>query len=158
MKRLWAPWRSGYLRSAKNKKCIFCGNKTPGPKKRYVLERSLLSFAMLNLYPYNNAHIMIAPYRHAPSLESLSDAELLDLFKLVNTMKVRIDKKLKPHGYNIGLNIGSAGGAGFAGHLHVHLVPRWSGDTNFMPVAAGTKVISQSLDAAYRLLKKNAKT
>jgi len=109
---------------------------------------------MLNLYPYNNGHVMVSPYRHVKSLELLSESELLDLMSLVNSTKVLLDKKLKPHGYNIGLNIGKIAGAGFAGHVHIHIVPRWTGDTNFMPLIAGTKIISESLDAMYGLLKK----
>ena len=109
---------------------------------------------MLNLYPYNNGHVMVAPYRHVKSLELLSQAELVDLMKLVNEMKTDIDKKLKPHGFNIGLNVGRVGGAGFAGHVHIHVVPRWTGDMNFMPVVSSTKIISESLDAMYKLLKR----
>jgi len=154
MDKLWAPWRSKYLYLRKNKKCIFCSNKPSDAKTNYIIERSRHSFAMLNIYPYNNGHVMAAPYRHVGSLDKLTDDELTDLFGLVNKVKVRIDKSLKPHGYNIGLNIGKVGGAGFAGHVHVHIVPRWTGDTNFMPVTAGTKVISESLGAMYRLLKK----
>lgn len=157
MDKLWAPWRSKYLYLRKHKKCIFCGNASSHPKTKYLIRRSLHSFSMLNLYPYNNGHVMIAPYRHVKSLEHLTDAELVDLMKLVNKTKVAIDKKLKPHGYNIGLNIGRVGGAGFAGHVHIHVVPRWVGDTNFMPITANTKVVSESLEAMEKLLKKNSK-
>ena len=97
---------------------------------------------------------MVAPSRHVKNLELLRDEELLDLFKLVNEAKKSLDKHLKPDGYNIGINIGKVGGAGFAGHVHVHIVPRWQGDTNFMPVLANTKIVSESLDAVYKLLKK----
>ena len=96
---------------------------------------------------------MVAPYRHVKSLELLTDSELVDMMKLVNKTKADIDKKLKPHGYNIGLNIGKVGGAGFAGHIHIHVVPRWTGDTNFMPVTGDTKVMAESLDAMCKLLK-----
>ncbi len=121
--------------------------------KNYILARSDHSFSMLNLYPYNNGHVMVAPYRHVSTLEKLSDKEVLDLFKLVNRTKTSIDKKLKPDGYNIGANIGRVAGAGFAGHVHIHIVPRWSGDVNFMPILADTKVVSESLEAMYKLLK-----
>ncbi|MDP3804893.1 MAG: HIT domain-containing protein [Candidatus Omnitrophota bacterium] len=153
MDKLWAPWRSKYIYSRKNKKCIFCGNRSAGDKRRYIICRSKHSFAMLNLYPYNNGHVMVAPYRHVKSLEALSDAELLDTLKLLNKIKLLIDVKLKPHGYNIGMNLGKIGGAGFAGHVHIHIVPRWAGDTNFMPIIADIKVISESLDAMYSLLR-----
>ena len=108
---------------------------------------------MLNLYPYNNGHVMVAPYRHVKSLDMLTDDELLDLMKLVNRIKERIEKKMKPHGYNIGANIGKIAGAGFAGHVHIHIVPRWKGDTNFIPVVGDVKIVSESLDALYRILK-----
>lgn len=154
MDKLWAPWRSKYIYLRKRTKCIFCGNKNSDAKKHYILQRTCYSFSMLNLYPYNNGHVMVAPYRHVKSLELLSQEELLDLMNLVSAAKTDLDKKLKPDGYNIGVNIGKIGGAGFAGHVHIHIVPRWAGDTNFMPMTAGTKVISESLEAMHKLLKK----
>ena len=155
MNKLWAPWRSKYIYLRKRKGCIFCGAKKENNRKeRYILERSAHSFSLLNLFPYNNGHVMVAPYRHVKSLELLSAEELLDMMKLVNTTKTILDKKLKPHGYNIGLNIGKAAGAGVACHVHVHIVPRWAGDTNFMPLIADSKVVSESLGAMHRLLKK----
>ncbi|MCM8760642.1 MAG: HIT domain-containing protein [Candidatus Omnitrophica bacterium] len=155
MDRLWAPWRSKYIYLRKRKKCIFCGAKNAkNPRARYILERSTHSFSMLNIYPYNNGHIMVAPYRHLSSLEFLSDAELFDLIRLVNRTKAVIDQKMKPHGYNIGWNLGKIGGAGYPGHVHVHIVPRWTGDTNFMPIVANTKIVSESLDVLYNILKK----
>ena len=114
--------------------------------------RAKRNFVLLNLYPYNNGHVMVAPHRHVKSLEFLSDAELLDCMRLVNKTKCAIDKHLKPHGYNIGVNVGRVGGAGFAGHVHIHIVPRWIGDTNFMPVLADTKIVSASLDGMYKTL------
>ena len=156
MDNLWAPWRSKYIYLRKQARCIFCGAKNErNCAKRHILERSERSFAMLNLYPYNNGHVMVAPYRHVRALDMLADAELLDMMKLVNRIKGRIDKKLKPHGYNIGANIGKIAGAGFAGHVHVHIVPRWKGDTNFIPVVGNVKIVSESLDAMYRILKKD---
>jgi len=154
MDKLWAPWRSKYIYLRDRKGCIFCGNRKTGKNTGYITERTRHSFSMLNLYPYNNGHVMVAPYRHVKSLELLSDAEMTDLMRLVNRTKLKIDKKLKPDGYNIGINLGKSGGAGYAGHLHIHIVPRWDGDTNFMPVLSGTKVVSESLDAMSKLLKK----
>ena len=155
MDKLWAPWRSKYIYSRKRTSCIFCGVKNEkNSKKRYILERSKYSFSMLNLFPYNNGHTMVAPYRHVKSLELLSNEELADLMSVVNAVKVRIDKKLKPNGYNIGINIGKVAGAGFAGHVHIHIVPRWLGDTNFMPIIADVKIVSESLEAMYCILKK----
>lgn len=154
MDKLWAPWRSKYIYMRKHSGCIFCrAKKTKNMRSSGILERSEHSFSMLNIFPYNNGHVMVAPNRHVKSLELLSDEELLDLMSLVNKTKLRIDKKLKPHGYNIGLNIGKIAGAGFPGHIHVHIVPRWTGDTNFMPVISGTKVVSESLETVYDLLR-----
>ena len=153
MDKLWAPWRSKYIYLRANKRCIFCGNRASDGRKKHIIARSKYCFAMLNLYPYNNGHVMVAPYRHVKSLEALSEGELLDCMKLVNKIKTLIDKKLKPQGFNIGLNLGKIGGAGFAGHVHIHIVPRWIGDTNIMPIISGTKVVSESLDAMYKLLK-----
>lgn len=154
MDKLWAPWRSKYIYLRKRSGCIFCGVKNEkNPRKRYILNRSRHAFSMLNCYPYNNGHVMVAPYRHVKSLELLDEAELVDMMKLVNSTKIMLDKKFKPHGYNIGINIGKIGGAGFAGHVHIHIVPRWTGDTNFMPLIGNTKIVSESLNAVYDLLK-----
>jgi len=154
MDKLWAPWRSKYIHLRKKKKCIFCGNKqSKSDGKRYIVDRSKYSYSMLNLYPYNNGHVMVAPHRHVKDMQSLSDAELIDMMKLVRSTVKKLEKKLKPHGFNIGFNTGKIAGAGFAGHIHVHIVPRWTGDTNFMPVTAGTKIISESLDAMMKVLK-----
>jgi len=152
MDKLWAPWRSKYIYLRGNKKCIFCGNAKRPAHRRYIINRSRHSFAMLNLYPYNNGHVMIAPYRHVSSLEDLTDKEMADMMRLVTKIKILLDKRLKPHGYNIGINIGKISGAGFTGHLHIHIVPRWTGDTNFMPIIANTKVVSESLEAMHELL------
>lgn len=144
---LWAPWRSKYIYSRKKKRCIFCRPDD------YVIEKTKYSFSMLNIYPYNNGHTMVAPRRHVKSIEYLSEKEVCDLMALVVKTKKILDKKLRPHGYNIGFNIGKAAGAGFAGHMHIHIVPRWEGDTNFMPMISDTKVLSDSLDAVYRLFR-----
>lgn len=108
---------------------------------------------MLNLYPYNNGHLMVAPKRHKSALGDLRVEELTDLMLLLNQTTELIGKALKPDGYNIGINMGKVAGAGYPGHLHIHIVPRWAGDTNFMPVIANTKIISESLDALYKRLK-----
>ncbi|MFH1790627.1 MAG: HIT domain-containing protein, partial [Candidatus Omnitrophota bacterium] len=148
MEKLYAPWRGVYVQGGIGGRCVFCvGKKTDSSKdkKRLVVERGLHCFSILNRYPYNSGHIMVAPYRHVKSLEFLKDSELLDLFRLVNYTKKKIDRLLKPAGYNMGLNIGRLSGAGFPGHVHMHIVPRWEGDTNFMPVVADIKVVSHSL-------------
>jgi len=108
---------------------------------------------MLNAFPYNNGHVMVSPKRHESELENLNEKEILDLFNTLIETKKLIDKLLKPHGYNLGINLKQASGAGVTGHLHIHLVPRWRADTNFMGVCANTKVISQSLNELYSKLK-----
>lgn len=152
MDKLWAPWRSKYIYTRKHKGCIFCGNKTRDIKNRHLIKRTKYSFSVLNLYPYNNGHVMVAPYRHVKSFEDLASNETADLMRLVAETKLLIDRKLNPDGYNIGVNLGKVGGAGFAGHLHIHIVPRWAGDTNFMPICANVKIVSESLDAMRKLL------
>lgn len=150
MDRIWAPWRSKFVASKKKRCCIFClKNRNVD---RFIIKKSKFSFALLNIYPYNNGHIIISPYRHVKDLKGLNDRELLDAIRLVREMQCLLEKKLKPHGFNIGINIGKAGGAGYKGHVHIHIVPRWEGDTNFMSVVGGTKVIPQSLKELYKLL------
>src|SRR3989338_11556290 len=116
MDKLWAPWRSKYIYLRQKKICIFCGNKRSDDDKRYIIDISKHSFSMLNIYPYNNGHVMIAPFRHVKSLELLSDDEVKDLMGLVKKTKIKLDNRLRPHGYNIGMNIGKISGAGFTGH------------------------------------------
>ena len=148
---LWAPWRSKFVRSKKKKGCIFC-LKGKTAKDRFIIKKSRFSFALLNIYPYNNGHIMVSPYRHISDIKGLKDKELLDMMKLTKEMQSLLEEKLNPHGFNIGINTGEAGGAGYKGHVHIHIVPRWKGDTNFMPVTGDTKVISQSLEELYKIL------
>lgn len=152
MDRLWAPWRIKYLHSKAGKKCIFCNARLEA-RQSYVVFKTKFSVAVLNIFPYNNGHLMVSPLRHVKDLSGLKEEEMLDLFKSLNKAKSLLDKVLKPHGYNIGINISRVAGAGIPGHLHVHIVPRWSGDTNFMPVVGETKVISQSLEELYKKLK-----
>ena len=155
MDKLWAPWRSKYIYLRRRAGCIFCGaKKASAIKKRYIIDKTKHSFSMLNMYPYNNGHVMVAPYRHVRSLELLTGEELLDIMNLVNKTKLLLDRKLKPDGYNIGINLGKIAGAGFAGHVHIHIVPRWTGDTNFMPIIADSKIVSESLEAMCDLLRK----
>lgn len=154
MKNIWAPWRSKFIYTRKRDKCIFCkAAKAKRDKKYFVIERSSLSFSVLNMYPYNNGHLMIAPYRHRGSFKDFSRDELCDLMLLTQKSLGLIDKVLKPDGYNLGFNIGKIAGAGFPGHLHMHIVPRWQGDTNFMPVLTQAKIISESLNSLYKRLK-----
>ena len=160
MDRLWAPWRKAYIRPSaqRAKGCLFCrllaANRDGA---HYILKRSRNSFAVLNLYPYNNGHAMIVPKRHLDSVHALTDEEKLDWLDLYDDVLSAIKKAMRPHGFNVGINIGRVGGAGVPHHLHLHIVPRWKGDSNFMPVISRTKVISESLDSVYKILTKNLK-
>ncbi len=160
MDKLWAPWRVKYVTKliATTKGCVFCRMlKEKNDKKNLIVLRSPLSFTVLNLYPYNNGHILILPQRHVDDLSKLSTQETADLFCLLNYSKGLVDKTMKPAGYNVGMNLGRAAGAGFPGHLHIHVVPRWKYDVNFMPVLAETKVISQSLKTLHERLTRQHK-
>lgn len=156
MDKLWAPWRIKYIRTnPKKKSCLFCSiKKSKGDRRNLVVFRSKLCFVTLNLFPYNNGHLMISPYRHISSISDLTNEETLDLVKSASLMQKILDRVIKPQGYNIGINSGRVAGAGITGHLHIHLVPRWQGDTNFMPVFSQTKVVSQSLEELYSILDK----
>lgn len=155
MKKLWAPWRIKYITAKKDKRCIFCQKaKEDKDRKNYIVRRKKHAYSMLNIFPYNNGHILVAPYRHIASLEKLTQKELNDMMSLTIESTRKLKTKLKAQGFNVGMNIGKCGGAGFDQHLHIHIVPRWEADTNFMPVLAGTKIISQSLEELYRILKK----
>jgi len=156
MKTIWAPWRSKFIYQRKRNVCIFCeGRDSRDEKKSFIVEKTKHSFSMLNIYPYNNGHVMVVPKKHKSSLEDLSLPELTDLMLLLNKTTKLLSKVLKPQGYNIGVNIGKASGAGFPGHVHMHIVPRWEGDTNFMPLFSDVKVISESLLSLYERLKKH---
>jgi len=153
---LWAPWRARYVeRAARGEtRCIFCEAAKGSDEEHFVVYRSRHSIAMLNLYPYNTAHTMIAPLRHVPSIELLNDEELLDLFKTVTLVMRSIRREYSPHGFNVGINVGRVAGAGIESHVHVHVVPRWSGDTNFMPVVAGTKVMPEDLRTTWARIRR----
>ncbi|OGX25913.1 MAG: HIT family hydrolase [Omnitrophica WOR_2 bacterium RIFCSPHIGHO2_02_FULL_48_11] len=157
MDKLWAPWRQTYVTQliGKTKKCVFCRIiKERKDKKNFIFMRTKYSFAVLNIYPYNNGHVLVMPFRHVDDLDKLQEKELVDLMNLMTACKKLLQKVLGPKGYNIGINLGRVAGAGFPGHVHIHIVPRWPGDVNFMPVTADIKVISQSLRTLYeRLLR-----
>jgi ATP adenylyltransferase len=156
MDKLWAPWRIDYVSGnrppGRGKGCIFCRARKYSSKD-YVIFKSQFTICMLNIYPYNNGHLLISPLRHIRDISQLTQHEAIDLFKCLNKAKTLLQKVLRPQGYNIGCNLTRAAGAGITGHLHIHIVPRWVGDTNFMPVISNTKVISQSLDKLARSLK-----
>lgn len=153
MDKLWAPWRIGYVAKKKKQKgCIFCRAKNSRIND-YVIFKTAKSVCLLNKYPYNNGHLMVCPLRHIGDISLLKEDEILDLFKSLNRAKDLLKKALKAQGYNIGINLTRTAGAGICGHLHLHVVPRWAGDTNFMPVVAGTKIISESLKELAKRLK-----
>jgi len=155
-KNLWAPWRIGYIKGlAEKHECFICHNiKNPQQdKENFVLWRTSSSLVMLNKFPYNNGHLLLAPVRHIEGLEELNDGELLELTKLIVTCQKVLTAVVKPHGFNIGMNFGRCAGAGLPGHLHIHIVPRWDGDTNFMDICANTDVISQGMKDLYEQLK-----
>ena len=156
MDKLWAPWRVKYVTklAGKTKTCVFCKMlKEKKDKKNYIVERTQHSFSVLNIYPYNNGHVLILPKRHLDGLGKLTRIEREDLFDLLESTQKLLDKTMQPAGYNVGINLGRAAGAGFPGHLHIHIVPRWRGDVNFMPVIGDTKIISQSLTTLLSRLK-----
>ena len=147
MDRLWAPWRIGYVsRPDKDDGCFLCACAGgSSDRENLVLWRGDSCFCLLNRWPYNNGHLMVAPVEHKADLDELSEAELLEQMQMLRRCKERLTETMHPDGFNVGLNLGSAAGAGLTGHLHWHIVPRWNGDTNFMPVIAETKVIPQAL-------------
>jgi ATP adenylyltransferase len=158
MDKLWAPWREKYvtkdIRDGKKADLfIRLFEDKKNDRKNLVLLRAKHSFAVFNIYPYNNGHMLIVPNRKVNDLSKLKKEEREDLFDLLELTKSLLEEVLKPDGFNIGINIGKAAGAGIPQHLHIHIVPRWNGDVNFMPVTATTKVISQSMTELYKQLK-----
>ncbi|MCS6865445.1 MAG: HIT domain-containing protein [Gemmataceae bacterium] len=159
MDRLWAPWRLAYITATKQplpdsgSDCFLChAVRDTHDRDNLLLGRTARSVVVLNRFPYNNGHLLVAPVAHKATLAELSDDELLDLQVTLRKLVGILEKRMTPAGFNIGLNLGRVAGAGLPGHLHWHLVPRWNGDTNFMPVVADTRVISQSLEALYDML------
>ena len=156
MDKLWAPWRQTYIStavSAPEGDCFICGGLDQNhDRENLIVYRGTRLAVLLNKYPYNNGHLLVAPLAHKGDLDSCTPEELLDLQLVVGRCINVLTAQMKPDGFNVGLNLGRVAGAGLPGHLHWHIVPRWNGDTNFMPVLGATKVISQSLDALYDLL------
>lgn len=155
MHRLWAPWRETYITklTVRPKSCVFCRILAGKNDKRdLVFIRKSHAYAVLNLYPYSNGHCLLVPNRHVADINQLAQQEYQQLMDLLRETKDLLHRALEPHGFNVGMNLGRVAGAGIPGHVHVHIVPRWKGDHNFMPVTATTKVISQSLPAIYKKL------
>jgi len=144
---LWAPWRIPYIKGLeKSEGCFLCHDLAhpEADDENLLLWRTDKSLVVLNRFPYNNGHLLIAPARHIAGLDETSDEEMLELFKLVREVQKALSLAINPHGFNVGLNLGRCAGAGLPGHMHIHVVPRWDGDTNFMNVCSDTDVISQS--------------
>jgi ATP adenylyltransferase len=156
MQHLWAPWRMQFIKAPKPSGCFFCEAAAADPAadpEHLVLARSDASLVMLNRYPYNNGHLMIAPRAHLANLDDLPPATAADLMRLTQRSLRVLRQVLSPQGFNVGINAGKIAGAGVADHIHQHVVPRWDGDTNFMPVLAETKVLNESLTVSYQQLR-----
>lgn len=151
MERLWSPWRMEYLQGGeKFEGCVFCHKlKESDDKKNLVVYRGKYAAILMNLFPYNNGHLMVLPYEHVPTTEMLHSETLLEMMELVNVSMTVLQKVMNPDGFNVGINIGKAAGAGIAEHVHVHVVPRWDGDTNFLQTCAQTRVIPELLPDTY---------
>jgi ATP adenylyltransferase len=161
MERLWAPWRSQYVSSfaqpsEEPPECFLCQaiqSEESRDRELLLVARWETCFAILNRYPYNSGHVMVAPHRHVGQLQELTEAELCALMVHTRAVVEALQRAFSPHGFNIGLNIGRAAGAGLPDHLHIHIVPRWHGDTNFLPVIADLKVVSHALEDVYEQLR-----
>ncbi len=165
MDTLWAPWRMAYIEGAEklpsvevgemaDPHCFLCQGvyDTENDRARLILRRTNLTISLLNKFPYNNGHLLVSPHRHCSQLTDLSEAEQLELIQEINRWVKILEKAMKPSGFNVGLNLGSAAGAGLPGHIHWHIIPRWVGDTNFITSIGSTKVIPQSLEALWEIL------
>ena len=153
--KLWAPWRAGFILSKKEKGCIFCKRlKEKDSVKNLIIYRGKKAMVILNKFPYNAGHTMIVPIRHVGQIEKLRQDEVVEFMELTQKAVVIIKNILKPTSMNLGMNLGKASGAGVPGHLHMHIIPRWTGDTNFMPIIGKTKVVSIPLEPIYKKLRK----
>ncbi len=155
MNRLWTPWRMPYLRGEdkRSEGCIFCHKLGCSDDEEHILYRGQSCYVTLNRYPYSNGHLMVIPYVHVSSLEDLDKPTLNEMMQVVNLSLAALREAYAPHGFNVGVNLGKAAGAGIAEHIHMHVVPRWTADTNFMPVVSNTRVIPELLDNSYARLK-----
>jgi ATP adenylyltransferase len=163
MRQLWAPWRAEYFTHEKPKGCFFCLNSSQRNSQgepasddvNHLLIRDRNCFVMLNAFPYSGGHLMVAPYRHTGELNDLTEDELKELMVVARRCKNLLSKALKPDGFNVGFNLGTSAGAGVPDHLHLHIVPRWNGDTNFMTVLSDDRVVSEGLKQTYQKLKEH---
>lgn len=156
---MWSPWRMAYISAEhdhgfEGPDCVFCALPARSDDARtYILYRGVRAFVIMNLYPYNNGHLMMVPYAHVDSLGALDEPTLTEMMTLAQRAQAVVSEAMRPQGFNIGINQGRAAGAGIADHVHMHLVPRWVGDTNFMPVLGDVRVMPQHLDETYELLR-----
>jgi ATP adenylyltransferase len=156
MESLWAPWRMEYIRATKDDGCFLCRHaQSADDAANLLLIRDRTCFAILNRYPYNPGHLLVCPYKHTGALDDLTTDELGDLLVLTRRCQQLLTRAMRPEGFNIGLNVGRVAGAGVLDHVHFHLVPRWNGDANFMPVLADVRVVPQALAETYELLRKH---
>ncbi len=157
MQNLWAPWRITYIQEQPNENgCFLCNAVQDNQdKKHFVVHRGKECFCILNKFPYNSGHLMVVPNKHKADISDLSGQEMLEIMEMTRDMKELLTKIMKPEGFNLGINLGKSAGAGLVGHFHLHIVPRWNGDTNFMPVVSDIKVIPQSLEDLYKEFKKH---
>ena len=155
--RIWAPWRLEYVKDASKdseEECIFCAKPAEDDDEgNLIVHRGETCFVLLNLFPYTNGHLMVAPYDHLARLQDLRPEAVSEMMSLARRAMDRLEEVYDPHGYNVGFNQGRVAGAGVEHHIHMHVVPRWGGDTNFMPVIADTRVMPQSLEDSYEALK-----
>jgi len=150
---LWAPWRMVYIQNADEPGCFFCRDLAEArDAEDLIVRRGTRCFCVMNRYPYNVGHLLIAPNAHKARLDQLDDAELLEFWTLTRDMQALLERVMQPQGFNLGVNLGRVAGAGVEGHIHLHIVPRWNGDTNFMPVVADTKVMPEALSALHARL------
>jgi ATP adenylyltransferase len=155
--RIWAPWRLDYVKDASKdsaEECIFCAALEAGDDEAsLIVHRGERAFVILNKFPYTNGHLMVAPYEHVPTLPELDADTVAEMMALTQRAMETLEERYSPHGYNVGFNQGRVAGAGVEHHIHMHVVPRWGGDTNFMPVLADTRVMPQSLEQSYAALQ-----
>jgi ATP adenylyltransferase len=153
MKQIWAPWRLEYIQSPDSENCIFCLQPaTDADRSRLIVARGEYSFVIMNRYPYSNGHLMVSPFRHLADFSELAEQEVLEIHHLMVLSQRALREVCCAQGFNVGWNLGQVAGAGVADHIHVHIVPRWAGDSNFMPVLADTRVIPQHIERTYALL------
>jgi ATP adenylyltransferase len=157
MDHLWSPWRYKYIASAgREEGCVFCRiEREHNDTDNYVIHRGRLNFAVLNLFPYTSGHLMVVPYEHKASLAASSEATTTEMIELAKRAQLALEAEYHPDGFNIGMNLGRSAGAGVADHLHLHVVPRWSGDANFVSVVGETRVLPEDLATTYEKLKKH---